>query len=137
MKFNLYRNERQRWVGGLLIIFVIYSLYYLLFAETNYFILIPRMLRHVIKFIATVAVYLIGTHHLGKLKDRWMIYLWHLVHISLLVTITLIGFYSWLFSLQNINVIQLAKTFQEFLISPVLYVGMAILNNSLVANKKV
>ncbi len=135
MRFNIYRNERYRWIGGLVIIFIIYTCYYLLFAETSYYLLIPRTIRHVIKFFATIAVYFIGTVHLGKLKDIWMSYLWHLIHISLLITITLIGLYSWVMGLQSLSIIQLAKTFQEFLISPVLYVGMAILNKSVTTDK--
>lgn len=135
MRFNIYRNERYRWIGGLVIIFIIYTCYYLLFAETSYYLLIPRMIRHVIKFFATIAVYFIGTIYLGKLKDIWMSYLWHLIHISLLIIITLIGLYSWIMGLQSLSIIQLAKTFQEFLISPVLYVGMAILNKSVTTGK--
>jgi hypothetical protein len=131
-----YQSSRQRWIGGLILIVIIYSLFYLLFAERSYFLDIPRKLRHVIKFASTILVYFVGTKHLGKLEDRWMNYLWHLIHISLLFCITSIGVYSWIFGMPGIQIIKLAKSFQEFLISPVLYVGMGILNRKVHSSTK-
>jgi hypothetical protein len=123
-----YRSERARWIGGLVVILVIYTLYYLLFADTDV-TWIPRKIRHVIKFATTVAVYLVGTYHLGELKDRWMSNLWHFIHISLLGIITLVGIYDWTFGMVSPQVKDMTVTMQEFLISPVLYVGMGIINN--------
>lgn len=123
-----YKSERARWIGGLVVILVIYTLYYLLFADTDV-TWIPRKIRHVIKFVTTVAVYLVGTYHLGVLKDKWMSNLWHFIHISLLAIITLVGVYDWTFGMVSPQVKDMTVTMQEFLISPVLYVGMGIIND--------
>lgn len=123
-----YKSERARWIGGLVVILVIYTLYYLLFADTDN-TWIPRKIRHVIKFATTVAVYLVGTYHLGVLKDKWMSNLWHFIHISLLGIITLVGVYDWTFGMVSPQIKDMTVTMQEFLISPVLYVGMGIINN--------
>jgi low temperature requirement protein LtrA len=88
-------------------------------------------MRHVIKFGVTILVYFVGTYHLGKLEDKWMSQLWHFIHISLLFGITAIGAYDWVFGMVDKKTKELAATMQEFLISPVLYVAMGILNKRL------
>ena len=125
-----YRSERARWIGGLMVILMIYTLFYVYFVDSDV-LWIPRKVRHVIKFATTIAVYLVGTFHLGELKDKWMSYLWHFIHISLLGFITLVGLYDWTFGMVSEWVKDLTWSMQEFLISPVLYVGMGILNNRL------
>jgi hypothetical protein len=73
-------------------------------------------------------VYLIGTFHLGKLKDEWMNLLWHTIHITGLCLLVDIGGFDWLFGMVNMPTKLFAASVQEFLISPVLYVGMGIIN---------
>ena len=87
---RLYESQRARWIGGLLVILVIYTGFYLCFVEQDV-TWIPRRVRHVIKFGTTVSVYLLGTLHLGRIEDRWMSYLWHFIHLSLLSIITGVG----------------------------------------------
>ena len=128
---RLYSSDRNRWIGGLIIILVVYSLYYLLFADRAFTYDIPRKLRHIIKFGTTLLVYFVGTHHLGKMTDKWMSTVWHFIHISLLCVITGIGLYDWTFGMVGTKTKEMAATFQEFLISPVLYVAMGILNKRL------
>lgn len=128
----LYKTSRQRYVAGLIIIMLIYSMFYILFADKPDTLLIPRKWRHVIKFITTFTVYLVGTYHLGKHKNSWMLYLWHFVHITLLSTITGIGLYDWIFGMVSYQVKEIAASMQEFLISPMLYIAMGILNQRLV-----
>jgi hypothetical protein len=107
-------------------------MFYILFADKPDTLLIPRKWRHVIKFITTFTVYLVGTYHLGKYKNSWMLYLWHFVHITLLSTITSIGIYDWIFGMVRYQVKEIAASMQEFLISPMLYIAMGILNQRLV-----
>lgn len=126
---QLYKTDRQRFIIGFLFILLIYSLYYIYFADTPNAILIPRKIRHVIKFGTTILVYGIGSFHLGKIKQQWMVSLWHLIHISLLVTISCIGLYDWIFGMVSQPTKDFAQSMQEFLISPILYVGMGILNS--------
>lgn len=123
-----YKTDRHRFIIGLIIIVVIYSAYYIYFADSEDAMLIPRKIRHIIKFGTTILVYSVGSLHLGKLHQKWMAMLWHFVHISLLVTITSIGLYDWTFGMVTVATKQMAQSMQEFLISPVLYVGMGILN---------
>jgi hypothetical protein len=125
---QLYKTDRQRFIIGFLFILLIYSLYYIYFADTPNAILIPRKIRHVIKFGTTILVYGIGSFHLGKIKQQWMVSLWHLIHISLLVTISCIGLYDWIFGMVSQPTKDFAQSMQEFLISPILYVGMGLLN---------
>ena len=127
----MYKTDRHKWIGGLVIILIIYTLFYNFFAVRAYTYEIPRKLRHVIKFGTTIAVYFVGTYHLGKLKDQWMAHLWHFIHISLLMIITGIGIFDWTFGMVSYKTKELAASMQEFLISPVLYVGMGLINQKL------
>lgn len=124
-----YKTDRHRFIMGLIIIVVIYSAYYIYFADSEEAVLIPRKIRHIIKFGTTILVYSVGSLHLGRLHEKWMPMLWHFVHISLLVTITSIGLYDWTFGMVSQHTKDVAQSMQEFLISPVLYVGMGILNS--------
>ncbi len=132
---RLYKTDRNKWIAGLIMILLLYSVYYIYFADRQYTYYIPRKIRHIIKFTTTVAVYFTGSLHLGKLTDKWMGQLWHIIHISLLITITLIGIYDWTFGMVSNGVKELAATMQEFLISPLLYVAMGIINKRLVEKK--
>ncbi len=130
---KLYKSDKVRFIIGLITIFIIYSCYHIFIAEHKNTALIPRKLRHVITLLVTVAVYFVGTFHLGKLKVTWMASLWHIVHISGLCIITAIGLFDWLF-LEGKTILGLsrfARTIQELLISPILYVAMGLLNRAL------
>ncbi|MDO6759867.1 hypothetical protein Q4566_06610 [Tamlana sp. 2_MG-2023] len=131
---KLYKTDNIRFVSGLLMIITLYSLYYIYFADNANANTIPRKLRHAISLATTVAIYFIGTFHLGKLKDSWMSSIWHLVHISGLCILTSLGLFDWLISSISIKLKLFCLTIQEILISPVLYVAMGLLNKSL--NKK-
>lgn len=128
---NLYQSDKTRFISGLIVIIIIYSCYYIYFAENNALAFLPRKTRHIIKFLTTISVYFVGTFHLGRLKDSWMSVLWHLIHISGLCIIALIGLYDWFIMEVSLNAKQLVSGIQEILISPVLYVAMGLLNKSL------
>ncbi|ULC58307.1 hypothetical protein MBM09_10280 [Flaviramulus sp. BrNp1-15] len=87
-------------------------------------------------FSTTIAVYFVGTIHLGKLEDTWMSTLWHLIHISGLFIITSLGLFDWFVLEISKSLKHLAYTIQEILISPVLYVAMGLLNRSLKSNNQ-
>ena len=65
---KLYRSDKIRFIMGLVIIFILYSCYYIFIAEQRDTAMIPRKLRHFISLLFTIAVYFAGTFHLGKLK---------------------------------------------------------------------
>ena len=121
----------QRWLIGLVLILIIYSGFYLFFSENPEIQEVPRKIRHVIKFSATVLVYFVGTSFLGRIDARWMAIIWHFIHISFLFTITSVGLYDWFFGMVNIQTKEFVASMQEILISPVLYVGMGIVNKRL------
>ncbi len=66
------------------------------------------------------------------MKVTWMASLWHIVHISGLCIITAIGLFDWLF-LEGKTILGLsrfARTIQELLISPILYVAIGLFNRT-------
>jgi len=131
---KIYKTAKIRFIAGFIIITIIYSCFYIFFAENNSVASLPKKLKLIIIFLSTIAVYFVGTAHLGKLKDSWMSSIWHFVHISGLCMIGLIGLYDWFIGSISWNIKDFAKSVQEILISPVLYLAMGLLNNSL--NKK-
>jgi hypothetical protein len=126
---QLNKSDKKRFFFGFLIISFIYSGNFFLFVESKF--TIQPLAQHLIRFLTTIAVYFIGTFYLGKLKDTWMSSLWHMVHISGLCIITLLGLTDWFFTDISISLKQFAHSIQEALISPVLYVAMGFLNSSL------
>jgi len=131
---RLYQSDRFRFIAGLVLIVIIYSSYYIYFVENQNFISKSKLVLHLIRLSTTVIIYIIGTVHLGKLKDNWMSSLWHFIHISGLCIITSLGLISWFIIDIGLDLKEFAYTVQELLISPVLYVAMGLLNSSL--NKK-
>lgn len=125
---NLYKSDKVRFISGLIFIFIIYTVYYVYFLENSNLIL-PNKIRYVIKFSSTIAVYFIGTFHLGKLKDKWMSLLWHVIHISGLSIITSLGLFDWFISEISLNLRLFAGSIQEILISPILYMAMGLINH--------
>lgn len=132
----LYKSDKVRFISGLLFILAIYSVYYIYFLE-NEDLILPSKIRHIIKFLTTIAVYLVGTSHLGKLTDKWMSFIWHMVHITGLCIITSLGVFDWFITPISYNLRAFAGSIQEILISPFLYVAMGLLNNILNKNKSV
>ncbi|SFZ90496.1 hypothetical protein SAMN05428642_101970 [Flaviramulus basaltis] len=129
---NPYKSDKFRFISGLIFIIIIYSWYYLFFiTESQEWLLLPKLTFHLIRFGVTILVYIIGTFHLGKLKDSWMSSIWHLIHISGLCIITSMGLFDWFIMEISRNLKDFAHTIQEILISPVLYVAMGLLNRSL------
>lgn len=131
---KLYKSDKIRFIAGIIFIVLIYSSYYIFFAENNAVAFIPRKIKHLISLSTTVVVYFVGTFHLGKLKDVWMSTLWHIIHISGLCIITSIGLFDWLIMEVTLGAKIFARNIQEILISPVLYVAMGLLNKSLNKN---
>lgn len=128
---RLYKSDKIRFIFGLIFIVIIYTSYYIFFAENKISITLPRKVVHFIKFSSTVVVYFVGSYHLGKLKDKWMSSLWHFIHISGLCIIIFIGLFDWFIAEIALRVKIFVSSVQEMLISPILYLGMGLLNRSL------
>lgn len=122
-------NLPKVWWKGLLIIFIIYSLFYLFFVESKVFSSDQEQIyRHLIRFLTTLAVYIIGFLHLRYIDSVWMKQLWHFVHISLFGCLIVFAGIKWFTPYFSPILTYWGALFQEILISPTLYIGMGILN---------
>jgi len=126
---------KKFWIG-LIIILVVYTLFYLFFKDASYVALIPRKIRHIIKFVVLIAIYLVGVWHLALDKITWMKTLWHLIHISGIVFLVFLGAYDWLIHPMPQFMREVMDAVNEFLIGPTLFVGMALLQKFLLKGKE-
>lgn len=133
---QLYKNAKTRWVTGLILIFIVYSLYFIYVVDGPLHRL-PTRPRHILNFSVAIGIYLIGTLHLGKMSALWMRFLWHWVHFILLGTICAVGAYEWAFgALQEKSLmVGLTSSFFEFLISPAFFMGMGLIDFALRRSK--
>ncbi len=126
---------RKFWIG-FIIIQIIYTLIYLFFKDASYVALIPRKIRHVIKFIVLITIYLVGVWHLALDKISWMKTLWHLIHISGILFLLFLGAYDWLIHPMPMFMREIMDAVNEFLIGPTLFVGMGLLQQFLLKNRE-
>lgn len=110
------------------ILFCLYYVYFLYHASHD----MPLKARHAVKFGSVLIAYGIGVYTLKKFAAAWMVQIWHAVYLSILAVLLLLGLYDWTISRVPIGIRGIADTLQEFLISPVLYVAIGIINRSLV-----
>ena len=127
---KLYKSDKVRFISGLIIIILIYSWFYIFFIE-NSNLVISKLGKYFVSFATTIAVYFVGTFHLGKLKDKWMSLLWHVIHVSGLCIATSLGLVDWLITDIGMNLVSFARSIQEMLISPLLYLAMGLINRVL------
>jgi hypothetical protein len=121
---------RKFWFG-LITILIIYTLFYLFFNEASYLSQIPRKIRHIIKFVVLFTIYLIGVWNLSLDKIIWMRTVWHIIHLSGIVLLLLLGAYDWLIHPMPLFMREVLDAVNEFLIGPTLYVGMGLLHKFL------
>ena len=120
---------------GLLAICVIYSLYSVYF-DLTYVPDIPGKLKHLNKLLFVIIVYGVGTLALKRYMIGWMMLIWHVLHIIFISVLLLIGFYDWYHGDITDQIRNVANSVFEFLISPVLYVSMGIIQFRLFKNKE-
>ncbi|WP_183572433.1 hypothetical protein HDF18_04585 [Mucilaginibacter sp. X5P1] len=125
---KLSNKQRYYWLG-FIIIAVIYSLYNLYLVDVSYYQSIPRKIRHVGKLVAVLTIYGTGTFALKKYTGDWMMFIWHMIHIVIITLLLLIGIYDWTFGAVTMQIRNIADTLFEFLISPVIYIAVGILNS--------
>jgi hypothetical protein len=121
---------RKFWFG-LITILIIYTLFYLFFNEASYLSQIPRKIRHIIKFVVLFTIYLIGVWNLSLDKIIWMRTVWHIIHLSGIALLLLLGAYDWLIHPMPLFMREVLDAVNEFLIGPTLYVGMGLLHKFL------
>lgn len=122
-------NRQIYWIGFIVIV-VIYSVYNLYLVDVGYYQDIPRKIRHIGKFVAILTIYATGTFALRKYTADWMMFIWHLVHIVIIVLLLLTGAYDWIFGELSFRMRNVANTLFEFLISPLIYIGVGILSTA-------
>ena len=118
---------KRSFAWGWLQLVAVYTAYYLLFVESPDVLAIPRKLRHLVLMGSLLGVYALGTYHLQFSKHAWMGALWHLVHISGISILLLAGLFDWGIQPLNYPMRSMLRQLHEFLLSPVLYVGMGLL----------
>jgi len=121
-------KRRIYWIGFIVIV-IIYSLYNLYLVDVTYYQSIPRKVRHIGKFVSILTIYGTGTLALRKYTADWMMFIWHMVHIIIITLLLLIGIYDWSFGEISAQFRNVANTLFEFLISPVIYIAVGILNS--------
>lgn len=119
--------SRERFWWGLAAILIIYTAYYLLLAENKSTIELPRMARHFFKIAVVFAVYFTGTWFLGRLPQKWLLQLWHLIHISLITLLMSLWAWHFLVASLPLNLRRLGFSIHEFLISPLLYLATGLM----------
>lgn len=124
-------NKRLYLILGFLAITVVYSLYNIFLIDSEFYWSIPRKIRHFNKLLIILVVYGIGTYSLSKYTVNWMMQVWHLIHIVVIFSLVLIGFWDWYFQMVTIQLRNIANTFLEVLISPLLYISIILINRKL------
>ena len=127
-------NKKYIFFLGLIAIITVYSLYSIYF-DLTYVPDIPGKWKHANKFLFVLIVYGIGTLALKKYMIGWMMLIWHLLHIVFISVLLLIGFYDWYHGNITDQIRNLANSVFDFLISPVLYVSMGIIQFRLFKSK--
>jgi len=125
-------NRRRYFFIGLTAISVVYIIYNIYFADNGaYYQSVSRNVRHINSFASVLLVYWIGLLALKKYSVRWIILIWHLLYGSCVLILLGIGGYDWYSGQAAFQFINVARTLHEFLISPVPYVGIAIIRKTL------
>ncbi len=121
------RKRNRDFITGLIVLVIIYSAYYLLVADNDQIIRKTPLIGHSVKIFVVLAIYICGTFFLGKLPQKWLKLLWHLIHVALISILVIL--WSWHFAISPLpfNIRNLGYSIHEFLISPLLYVATWLL----------
>jgi hypothetical protein len=117
---------------GLLAIVIVYTLYNLFMVYVSNYDAIPRRVRHFNRLLSIAMVYGIGFYALKRYDVKWIRVIWNTIYLAVVIILLLIGIYDWSLGPASMQIRNVAKTLHEFLISPILYVGLLIINRSLV-----
>ena len=130
---KLQKTDKTLFILGLILIIVVYSFFAIFFVDYRDMNFIPRKLRHVISLVFLVVQYLVGIIFLRRLSIQWMKSVWNIVYGIGIFTICSIGLFDWLIlsGQANEELSMFARGLQEFLMAPILYLGMGLLHKAL------
>lgn len=125
----LYKKRRKAFYfwGGLVLIAFLYSAYYIFFLY-GASLTMPLRARHVVKFLFILGVYGAGLLGLKRYAAGWVVRSWHFCYLFGLFLLLLLGVYDWTIARTPLSIREVADDVQEFLVSPILYVAMALLS---------
>jgi len=86
---------------------------------------------HFMKLVFFLLAYGMGYLGLRKRAEGWMMQVWHIVYIVAVLLLVGLGVYDWEVARTPLVFRVIADNLLEFLISPLLYVGIGLLARSL------
>ncbi len=125
------RKSRLFFILGLLAIIILYSVYNLYVLDPPVFYSMTRLERHVLKFGAVIIAYAIGLFAYKRFWPDWLLQLWHILYACGLVVLILSGVYDGFMHEVSVSIRLLLSSIFEFLISPIPYVIVGIINSAL------
>ena len=123
-------NRKYVIIGGVAIT-LMYILYNIFFVYASYYNQIPRHLRHINKMLSILVVYSIGWYSLKSYGVSWLSSLWKIIYAGGVTLLILIGIYDWSLGSASSQVRDVAKTFHECLVSPILFAAIVIVSSTL------
>ena len=83
--------------------------------------------RQLIRWINITFVYVVGIFVIRTMEERWLLYLWNLVHVLLIVYLLAAAAYEYFIAPMPYGIRGSAAPIIEFLISPVYYMALGLL----------
>jgi len=122
---------KKRILLTLAVLFLLYTAYYLL-TDSGIAPLgaLSRKAEHIILFISITLVYVAGSIGLKGSEPEWLRMLWHIFHVVLIPLLLILGSIDWLMGGLPKGWRHFAQTIGETLVSPVLFVGVALLQKA-------
>ena len=130
------KNKTIPLILGLAVIVVIYSLYSVFLTTTVYLQHTPRLVKVGLKLFCIVLIYLSGYFSIRNYGTKWVRDIWNLIYFITTAILILFSLFNWLFDPSSLPLRNLAKAFDEFLISPLLFIAIVIISQVFVRMKE-
>ena len=124
-----YPKRKIYYFGGLLAIVLVYSFYYIYILDPLFIATSAQMTRRILRVVSFFLVYGIGLAAIrqGGLP-HWLVRTWHILYGTGLLIVVVCGLCAGWLPTYSQSFLDLTFTFLEFLISPVLYVIVGIID---------
>ena len=121
-------NIRPRFVAGLSIVCVIYTVYNVYIFDQHFFEVTSRNMRHILKFFTVLIVYGSGLLAYSATGWRgWPLQLWNLFYGSMLLLLLLMGIVDVWSAGFSQQVRDMTIALHGFLISPLPFIGLGLI----------